>query len=84
MKPAQKVRLKYLLVEILVLITSILTIFQEEDLEAVEAEVVAAEAVTIAIKRDTLPVNALRLANNKFMTCFMLFIVLLANEIANS
>merc|ERR1711974_226985 len=49
---------------------------EEEEEDLVEAVVAAVEVVvaTIAIKRDTLPVNAQRLANNKFRTHFMLFI----------
>merc|ERR1712141_649756 len=49
---------------------------EEEEEDLVEAVVAAVEVVvaTIAIKRDTLPVNAQRLANNKFRTRFMLFI----------
>merc|ERR1719328_49009 len=47
-----------------------------EEVEDMEAAAAAVEVVaaTIAIKRDTLPVNAQRLANNKFRTRFMLFI----------
>merc|ERR1712203_1230856 len=47
---------------------------EEEDLAEDVVAAVEVVVATIAIKRDTLPVNAQRLANNKFRTRFMLFI----------